>query len=245
METQISTFIKGQNYIGYCDSIDNNLCNLSAGNGTCLNGGVCVEIKSGIFECSCKNGFFGVYCESKAQTCSDVTCFNGGSCIEVYDSFQCHCTDGFTGTHCELSRCVPDVCQNGGVCLNINVFGSFLCRCREGYTGLFCEIIVTTSTSTSTSTTTTTTIQTTTRTTTTTTTRRPGVTTTTTAKFLFPIEISIKITNLIFISDYNNLSSLATISLQNEYFSLVSQYFKKEFPKPILLLKIDSKFNWK
>ena len=41
--------------------------------------------------------------------------------------------------------------------------------------------------------------------------------------FLYNVAISIKIKNLSFTSDYNNLSSSASIKLQNEYFSLVSE----------------------
>ncbi len=232
----------GQNYLGFCDSTEDYFCGFL--NGTCLNGGICVETGTSFYECRCKNGYFGKFCESIEQSCSDDTCLNGGYCSQVYInkyngyySFECSCTNDFTGPHCELKRCSSPyyggngaTCLNGGTCLNLNVYGSFLCRCKEGFTGLYCESEVTRTTTTMTTTT-----RTNTNTATTTTTRRTNTTTATTTtitttqrpspKFLFKIELSIKITNLFFTSDYNNLSSAASISLQNEYFSLV-YYFK-------------------
>uniref|UniRef100_A0A665T2A5 FAT atypical cadherin 3a n=1 Tax=Echeneis naucrates TaxID=173247 RepID=A0A665T2A5_ECHNA len=53
--------------------------------------------------------------------------------------FSCICPPQFTGIRCELemTACVPNPCQNGGVCKAIG--NAFLCSCRRGFMGLTCE----------------------------------------------------------------------------------------------------------
>lgn len=50
--------------------------------------------------------------------------------------FSCNCNPQYTGGHCEMeiTACVPNPCQNGGVCKAIG--NAFLCSCRRGFKGL-------------------------------------------------------------------------------------------------------------
>lgn len=50
--------------------------------------------------------------------------------------FSCSCSHQFTGGNCEMKKtvCVPNPCQNSGVCKPIG--NAFLCSCRRGFRGL-------------------------------------------------------------------------------------------------------------
>uniref|UniRef100_A0A8D3CRY4 Protocadherin Fat 3 n=1 Tax=Scophthalmus maximus TaxID=52904 RepID=A0A8D3CRY4_SCOMX len=51
----------------------------------------------------------------------------------------CFCNPQYSGGRCEveITACVPNPCQNGGVCKPIG--NAFLCSCRRGFKGLTCE----------------------------------------------------------------------------------------------------------
>uniref|UniRef100_A0A7N6FLR0 FAT atypical cadherin 3a n=1 Tax=Anabas testudineus TaxID=64144 RepID=A0A7N6FLR0_ANATE len=53
--------------------------------------------------------------------------------------FSCNCNPQYTGGRCEMeiTACVPNPCQNSGVCKPIG--NAFLCSCRRGFKGLTCE----------------------------------------------------------------------------------------------------------
>ncbi|XP_030620817.1 cadherin EGF LAG seven-pass G-type receptor 1 [Chanos chanos] len=85
--------------------------------------------------CRCPDGFTGDYCETEIDLCYSGPCQNNGKCHSREGGYTCECPEDFTGEHCEVNarsgRCVPDVCKNGGHCVDLLV-GGFLCRCPEG-----------------------------------------------------------------------------------------------------------------
>ncbi|KAM7536077.1 hypothetical protein Aperf_G00000093698 [Anoplocephala perfoliata] len=119
---------------------------------------------SGDFECQCRHGFVGRYCEQRRDFCAEASqrfagggevCLNGGQCINHLQGiensflngsnneefFLCQCPPGFSGLRCELRTPSCDdvnICQNGGICA---VEGSRLkCICPRGLGGTLCEV---------------------------------------------------------------------------------------------------------
>ncbi|XP_036379708.1 protocadherin Fat 3-like [Megalops cyprinoides] len=105
--------------------------------GPCQNGGSCVSLPSGGFECSCTSKFTGGRCETEVTACIPNPCQNG-ACRSTGSSFLCGCQRGFTGLTCEedVNECEREECENGGVC--VNTVGAFYCNCTAGYEGPFC-----------------------------------------------------------------------------------------------------------
>lgn len=60
---------------------------------------------------------------------------NSLSCVSL-SGYSCSCSALFTGGRCEteISVCMPNPCQNGGVCKPIG--NAFICSCKRGYTGV-------------------------------------------------------------------------------------------------------------
>ncbi|XP_050433383.1 low-density lipoprotein receptor-related protein 1 isoform X2 [Adelges cooleyi] len=78
----------------------------------CKNGGVCVKLENGVFECKCTNGFRG-------PSCTELDCNNyciQGTCMLNTDGPHCKCHKGFTGQRCDLISCTQNTCLNGGSC---------------------------------------------------------------------------------------------------------------------------------
>uniref|UniRef100_UPI00398F78D5 protocadherin Fat 3-like isoform X1 n=2 Tax=Pristiophorus japonicus TaxID=55135 RepID=UPI00398F78D5 len=107
--------------------------------GPCQNGGSCVSLPSGGYQCSCLSQFTGNQCETEVTACFPNPCQNGGSCNPIGSDFICSCKEGFVGLMCEedIDECDIEECQNGGTCLN--TLGSFQCNCTSGYIGLYCD----------------------------------------------------------------------------------------------------------
>lgn len=106
----------------------------------CQNGAACIDgtTEEGrpTFQCLCRRGFTGFFCELRTTICSEQTCWNGGTCVDqqleaeglginnsrlengVLISFTCKCPKPFHGAKCQYmndacanSRCGPlDVC---------------------------------------------------------------------------------------------------------------------------------------
>ncbi|KAM6933567.1 protocadherin Fat 3-like [Xenentodon cancila] len=72
--------------------------------------------------------------------CLHQPCRNGATCNTLPSGgFSCSCNPQYTGGRCEMAItvCVPNPCQNSGVCKAIG--SAFLCSCRRGFKGLICE----------------------------------------------------------------------------------------------------------
>ncbi|XP_069746951.1 protocadherin Fat 3-like isoform X3 [Narcine bancroftii] len=108
--------------------------------GPCLNGGSCVSLPAGGYQCSCLSQYTGNRCETEITACSPNPCRNGGSCNLIGNDFICSCKEGFVGLMCEedVDECDIEECQNGATCLN--TLGSFQCNCTSGFVGLYCDL---------------------------------------------------------------------------------------------------------
>ncbi|XP_017287650.1 protocadherin Fat 3a isoform X2 [Kryptolebias marmoratus] len=74
------------------------------------------------------------------DACQHQPCRNGATCTSLPSGgFTCSCNPQYTGGSCEMeiTICVPNPCQNSGVCKPIG--NAFLCSCRRGFKGLICE----------------------------------------------------------------------------------------------------------
>ncbi|XP_032878328.1 protocadherin Fat 3 isoform X3 [Amblyraja radiata] len=106
----------------------------------CQNGGTCVSLPSGGYQCSCLSQFTGNRCETEVTACYPNPCQNGGSCNPTGNDFVCSCKAGFVGLICEedIDECDIEECHNGGTCFN--TLGSFKCNCTSGFMGLHCDL---------------------------------------------------------------------------------------------------------
>ncbi|XP_051521516.1 protocadherin Fat 3-like isoform X2 [Myxocyprinus asiaticus] len=79
-------------------------------------------------------------CVLYPDACAAQPCLNGATCISLPSGgFSCSCSALYTGVRCEteISVCVPNPCQNGGICKPIG--SAFICSCKRGYAGATCE----------------------------------------------------------------------------------------------------------
>uniref|UniRef100_A0A672HA03 FAT atypical cadherin 3a n=1 Tax=Salarias fasciatus TaxID=181472 RepID=A0A672HA03_SALFA len=105
----------------------------------CRNGATCTSLPSGgehrdmqLLQKSLRAFFILNHC--------NVTPPPPGLCpLLCLPGFSCSCIPQYTGARCEMeiTACVPNPCQNGGVCKPIG--NAFLCSCRRGFRGLTCE----------------------------------------------------------------------------------------------------------
>uniref|UniRef100_A0A8C9TA92 Notch receptor 2 n=1 Tax=Scleropages formosus TaxID=113540 RepID=A0A8C9TA92_SCLFO len=124
----------GQN----CQTPQNSAC---YPNNPCANGGVCSLLSLDKYKCHCPPGWTGSRCLQE-DSCISNPCANGGTCNTLSGGkFNCICSKEYQGLHClnDTDECAqsPDVCYNGGVC--VNTLGSFYCSCPAGFTGRNCE----------------------------------------------------------------------------------------------------------
>ena len=108
----------------------------------CSNSGYCANST-----CHCDTESIGLYCEFETCDSDPTKCSIGGTCInlpkndweENVDPFFCRCkSDFYYGDRCEKELCSPELCFNGGTCIDENQAG---CNCIDGYTGDQCEIL--------------------------------------------------------------------------------------------------------
>ena len=121
------------------------------------------------FECKCRPGYTGPFCEIQIDPCSSDPCLNFGICMTKPDGYECLCLPNFNGSRCEndysaknavcecptgytgsfcetfINQCpyLVNPCKNFGICLGIpNEYLLYTCHCLPGTTGANCEILV-------------------------------------------------------------------------------------------------------
>lgn len=107
----------------------------------CLNGGTCSDLGDGKIECVCHARFAGQYCSDDLDPCASTPCLFGGTChVETAGNYSCSCPRNMTGKRCDFGRfCLPNPCNNSGVCEEGD--NGPLCMCR-GYQGPTCQVDV-------------------------------------------------------------------------------------------------------
>jgi hypothetical protein len=106
----------------------------------CQNGGLCRKSNSNTFECQCKPGYSGTFCNLKEPFCSNPNrCKNGGTCFQVdQTNGRCECSSKFKGIYCEIGlECEPNPCFNNQPCILIN--GLPKCICTDQFSGTYCN----------------------------------------------------------------------------------------------------------
>lgn len=105
---------------GQCLCPENKVCNQCATQ-PCQNGGACLDLPDGDYECKCSRGWTGRNCANDVDECvlQPQICGNG-ICKNEQGSYKCYCTPGFTGIHCDsdVDECLSHPCQHGATCHN-------------------------------------------------------------------------------------------------------------------------------
>ncbi|CAH8837423.1 unnamed protein product [Trichobilharzia szidati] len=107
----------------------------------CKNGATCVDLGNS-FNCICRPGFDGQYCENDINECNSMPCYNNGTCRDLINSFECDCPKGFIGTDCRINvnECASHPCAYGATC--IDRVGAYECICPERRYGQHCEEVI-------------------------------------------------------------------------------------------------------
>jgi len=50
------------------------------------------------YQCQCKTGYEGRWCQTNIDNCLIDSCNSKGSCVDTVDNFFCNCQPGYTGT---------------------------------------------------------------------------------------------------------------------------------------------------
>ena len=115
----------------------------------CLNGGICRDFDTDVFDCECPEFYCGTICQEEPacdnNPCGEYgTCSNTNKCAPKKNLYQCDCEPNWFGINCDSNPCkdkngkLDHDCQHGGVCTVINEF-SYGCSCPLFYTGQFCQ----------------------------------------------------------------------------------------------------------
>ena len=74
----------------------------------CLNNGVCLPVDDAdiVYQCNCRNGYFGKNCQFSSNPCSSYgLCSNGGYCLVNYlNQAYCSCPSGYYGQFCQICK---------------------------------------------------------------------------------------------------------------------------------------------
>ncbi|KRT83956.1 EGF-like domain containing protein [Oryctes borbonicus] len=102
------------------------------------NDGICKNT-IGSFQCYCKPGFTGEYCDLDIDECLSLPCQNSGKCINKINNYECQCPAGYTGKNChiDINECDSRPCKFNSTCIDGK--NDFQCICEEGRTGKTCE----------------------------------------------------------------------------------------------------------
>jgi len=104
----------------------------------CQNGGICTRVNDTQYECGCPEGWSGPLCNFTAGTpCETNICANGGTCNDHGSFVTCDCKQGYYGPTCAEADCIPNPCDNDGVCTNATQ-GTHFCLCQPGFNGTDC-----------------------------------------------------------------------------------------------------------
>lgn len=100
----------------------------------CHNGS-CVDDDNG-FQCRCRQGFAGKFCDKDVDECSPNPCVDGAKCTNLVGDFKCHCPPGATGKRCDqrVNACASNPCQNGAICRDRGKARP-QCVCKAGFKG--------------------------------------------------------------------------------------------------------------
>ena len=49
------------------------------------------------WECTCEDGYEGLYCAININECSEHQCQNDATCVDGLAEYSCNCTDGWKG----------------------------------------------------------------------------------------------------------------------------------------------------
>lgn len=108
----------------------------------CAQNADCIAKSASLFECKCKEGFWGngYQCTDKNECLKrDVHgCSTLATCINSLGSYECNCDQGYEGDGklcTDTDECAAGThnCHSGGFC--INTPGSYKCKCRAGFKG--------------------------------------------------------------------------------------------------------------
>lgn len=106
----------------------------------CFAGGICTNVGTTGFTCTCPSGLAGPTCRGVLGNCA---CQNSGTCTaSVFGGLTvqtCTCPAGFSGNLCQYSvsayqSCFSAGCQNGGTCTILST-----CSCPSGFSGNLCQ----------------------------------------------------------------------------------------------------------
>ena len=65
--------------------------------------GTCNQTANGTIICTCGEGWYGEYCQTRINNCTGVTCYNNGVCRPLHMDYKCECLgNSFSGRHCEI-----------------------------------------------------------------------------------------------------------------------------------------------
>jgi len=125
---------------GYASTPNCDIENDECSTGPCDPSGTleCLDLDNK-FECKCRDGYQGEFCQTNVDDCASSPCRNGGECQDLVGDYECLCPQGWVGKQCEEDekRCDESTCENNALC--VDLFQDFFCACPSGTDGKRCE----------------------------------------------------------------------------------------------------------